>query len=177
MLQAFRGWACEWERVGVSASHARCGHHAWDTLSQLPPEVAVARWDAWIKDYLADRVAGVPRPLSQDEATEAAGWLLHLGDRFPEAAALAVRTPAALGEHSDLLYRLKDADLLTTYPHDVVKLVTQLARHTEPPFWGCSFLADIVDRVRSTVGRTLLTPLVEQALRLGCAGAPGWLES
>jgi hypothetical protein len=24
-------------------------------------EVAVAGWDAWIKDYLADRVGGVPR--------------------------------------------------------------------------------------------------------------------
>lgn len=146
-------------------------------LGQIPPDVAVARWDAWIKDYLADRVAGVPRPLSQDEATEAAGWLLHLGDRFPDAVALAVKTPAALGEHSDVLYRLKDTDLLITYPHDVVKLVTQLARHTEPPFWGCSFLADIVDRVRSTVDRTLLTRLVEQALRLECAGAPGWLDS
>lgn len=146
-------------------------------LRQLPAGVAVAQWDARIKDYVADRVAGVPLPLSQDEATQAAGWLLHLGDRFPEAVALVVKTPARLGEHSDVLYGLKDSDLLTTYPHDVLKLVTHLARHTEPPFWGCRFLAVIVDRLRSRVDRTLLTPLVEEALRLGCASAPGWLEA
>jgi hypothetical protein len=145
-------------------------------LGQLPAEVAISRWDGWIRDYLADRVAGVPRPLSQEEATEAAGWVLHLGDRFHETVALLVKTPAALGEHADLLYRLKDADLLLTYPHDAVKLVTHLARNTEPPFWGCSFLAAIVERVRSSVDQTQITPLVEQATRLDCAGAPGWLD-
>ncbi|HSH60085.1 MAG TPA: SIR2 family protein [Acidimicrobiales bacterium] len=162
--------------VADAASRASFASAIASVLKELPAEVAVARWDAWIKDYLADRVAGVPRPMSREEATEVARWLLHLGDRFPAAVALVAETPAGLGEHSDVLYRLKDADLLTTYPHDVVKLVTQLARHTEPPFWGCSFLGAIVDRVRSSVDQALLTQLVEEALRLGCTGAPGWLE-
>lgn len=162
--------------VADVASRASFASAMESVLGELPPDVAVARWDAWIKDYLADRMAGVPRPLSQGEATEAAAWLLHLDDRFPAAVGLIAETPAGLGEHSDVLYRLKDADLLRRYPHDVVKLVTQLARHTEPTFRGCRFLAAIVDRVRSSVDRALLTPLVEEALRLGCTGAPGWLE-
>lgn len=157
------------------ASRASFASAMETVLGDLPDEVAVARWDAWIRDYLAERVAGVPRPMSADEATEAAGWLLHLGDRFPEAAALVANTPAGLGEHSDLLYRLKDSALVTKYPHDVAKLLAQLARGTEPPFWGCRFLASIVESVRSNVERSLLVPVVEEALRLGCSGAPEWL--
>lgn len=162
--------------VADDASRASFASAMDHLLGQISPELAVARWDAWIRAYLADRLAGVPRPLSRDEATGVARWLLHLGSRFPEAVALLVETPAGLGREFDLLYRVKDADLLTSYPQDVVKLVTHLARHTELPFWGCSFLADIVLTVRSTVDRTLLTPLVEEALRLGCANAPSWLE-
>lgn len=145
-------------------------------LDDIPVEVAVARWDAWIRNYLADRVAGVPRPMSPDEATEAAGWLLHLGNRFPEAVALLATTPAGLSQHSHFLYQLKDSDVVTTYPEQVVKLVTQLLAHTEPPFWGCRFVGSIVERVRPSVQRELLTHLIEEALRLGCAGAPSWLE-
>ena len=83
------------------ASRASFASAMASVLGRAPrPEVAVARWDAWIKDYLADRVAGVPRPLSADEATEAVGWLLDIGDRFPDAVALVAEIPAGLDVHT-----------------------------------------------------------------------------
>ncbi len=147
-----------------------------DVLRETPPDVAVTRWDDWIKDYLSARVSGVPRPISRDEGAEIAGWLLSIGDRFPEGVSLLIQAPAAFGKHHDVLYRLKESDLVTAYPEQVANLITHLARGTVPPFWGGSFLRGIVDRLRPAVGRALLEPLVEQALRLGCASAPTWLD-
>ena len=121
--------------------------------------------------YWNERLRSLPRAIDVDEASEMATWIPSLEASIEPAVALALRSPLGLGSHNELL-RLLDADHFRKAPAAFVRLITHALITVEGPFWGGYQLQRIVGQARALVGPDQLTPLIEQAMRLGYTEAP-----
>lgn len=149
----------------------------WE-LGQLPPGAAEHAWDRWLKDYWRDRVSGVPRQLSLEEASALAGWAIYLDASIPEAVELATARQAQILQHSAILYRLvkERSEVVTQHPAAIGRLLAHLLRHTQGQFeFGkCNQLSKLFPLLRSGAGPDDLASIVNEAFRLGCRGAAEW---
>jgi len=107
------------DRVGF-ASHV--GHY----LRQLQPAAKQELWDVWLYRYWQDRLQAVPVKLEEAEIRAMIEWLPDLGELFPAAVALVVRSPHIHIEHSRILYGLRESDLVTRYPAETAQLLIYL---------------------------------------------------
>lgn len=97
-------------------------------LRQMQPPAKRQLWDSWLRRYWQDRLQGVLATLTEAEIRKMLEWLPHLGDAFPEAASLAVRSPAIPLEHCHLLFDLRDSDLVVQYQIETAELLIYLCR-------------------------------------------------
>jgi hypothetical protein len=97
-------------------------------LRQMQPVAKQHMWDAWLHRYWQDRLQGVLAALDEAEIRRMLEWLPHLGDLFPAAISLAVRSPRIRIEHSHVLFELRESDLVTRYPNETAELLIYLAR-------------------------------------------------
>lgn len=146
---------------------------AW-LLADLPTDVAEAAWSRWMKAYWADRLASVPIAMTDDEASAMAEWVTALDASFAEGVDLAVRHVAGLQEHTSLVHRLPTSELVKKHPFDTARLLAHLLSGTTGPFYDWHSLEQLVPVLRAGVGVDGVKGIVEQALRLGCAGAASW---
>ncbi|MES1168800.1 MAG: hypothetical protein ABUL61_06485, partial [Oleiharenicola lentus] len=51
-------------------------------------------WKTWLKEYLENRVVGIPIALTREEANKVAEWCLNFGTLFPELVAVFLKMPA-----------------------------------------------------------------------------------
>ena len=80
-------------------------------------------WNSWLQLYWKNRLQGVPDALEDDEIRKMLEWLPHLGDAFPDAAALAVEFRAIQIEHSHVVFELGESELVTRFPTETAKLL------------------------------------------------------
>ncbi|MFP5465117.1 MAG: hypothetical protein ACLGHR_10155, partial [Gammaproteobacteria bacterium] len=54
-------------------------------------------------------------------------WLPHLGDAFPDGVDLVVRSPEIRIEHSNVLYELRESELVQRFAVETAELLIYLA--------------------------------------------------
>lgn len=142
-------------------------------LPQLAPEAIEHQWQRWMSRYWRSRLESVPMQLTVDEASAMARWTIYLTDSMAEAARLGTQWPARLSDHSTLLAEVTD-DRVAWAPAELAMLLTHLLQGTQTPFWECHDLERIVGILRRQTNPVDIRPILEEALRLGCARAHEW---
>lgn len=104
--------------------------HLGYSLRQMQQDAKQRLWDGWLHRYWQDRLQGVFASLDEAEIRGMLGWLPHLGNAFPDAAALAVRFPPIRIEHCHVLYELRESELVTRFPAETAELLIYLATCT-----------------------------------------------
>jgi hypothetical protein len=143
-------------------------------LEELPPSEAGRQWTRWISAYWSGRVQSTPLPLTTAEASAMARWLIGLPTVRGDAVSLLVQTPAGLAAHGGFLHRIHDLDLA---PDAAIwaMAITHLLRGTSGPAWAVGhYLKDIVRQLREADPTLDLSPILEEALRLGITEAGEW---
>ena len=110
-------------------------------LRQMQPAAKRQLWDSWLRRYWQDRLQGVLATLTEAEIRQMLEWLPHLGDAFPEAASLAIRSPAIRLEHCHLLFELRESDLVLQYQTEMAELLIHLC------LGGVGYHADYLRKV------------------------------
>ena len=148
------------------------------TLNQADPDVAHAQWDRWILSYWKQRLQGIPRPFSPEEATNMVAWLNHAGNHYEVAVDLAVQSQVSVPQRGGFLYRLTlpENTVIDEHPQALTKLLaTQLKNTTAMGhFDGCTELGQIVPRIAPHAERGDYMLLCEEGARLGCSNAARW---
>jgi hypothetical protein len=125
-------------------------------------------WQRWLKQYWENRLDGVPAILDAHEITRMLEWLLHLPAVFPEAVALAIRTPKVSLPHDSLLYGLRESELVQQYPEAVARLLIHICGPESTA--EASFVKEIADKLdRTKLDPSLNKELNETLARLGYA--------
>lgn len=101
---------------------AQIGHF----LRQIQSEPKHQLWDRWLARYWQNRLHAVPAELEEGETKEMLDWLPDLGDDYADAVTIAVRSPVVVMEHSYLLRKLMDSDLVIRYPVQTSELLIYL---------------------------------------------------
>lgn len=148
-------------------------------LQDMDPKEASAQWSRWIREYWTGRIDSLPRPLTTDEASAMALWVLGLPDDRPAAVELVERTDAGLVKNDRVLMHLTGSrhehQDLTRGPETWLRYLVHLLRGTTDPPWGLDhYLREIVGVLRPVAPPTLLAELIEEAMRLGCTDAGDW---
>lgn len=104
--------------------------HFGDVLRQLPQPAIQQLWDGWLNRYWQDRLQGVLAALDEAEIRAMLDWLPYLGNVFPVAVDLAVRFPLIRIDHSGLLFKLRDSELVTRFPAKTAELLVYLSSCT-----------------------------------------------
>ncbi|MGH3683704.1 MAG: DUF4020 domain-containing protein [Pseudonocardiaceae bacterium] len=144
-------------------------------LDDMPMDAVEHQWQRWMRQYWQDRLGSVPLQLTVDEASAMAAWVVHLTESGStgEGVILATAHPAGLRNHTRILRDLND-DRMHHAPAEFAKLIAHLMRGTQPPFWECHDLANIVPRLRDGAEPTDINIIIEEAIRLGCHNATHW---
>lgn len=119
LLPTFFQHASIGDRIGFAS-------HLGRFLRQMQPAAKQELWSHWLLRYWQDRQQAVPSALDAAEISEMLDWLPHLGDSFPSAVSLAVRSPGIRIQHCDLLFNLRESDLVTRYPAETAELLIYL---------------------------------------------------
>jgi len=96
-------------------------------LRQMQQEAKEQLWKSWLRRYWQDRLQGVLAALDEAEIRKMLNWIPHLGNAFPHAVGLAVRIPAIRIEHTQVLYELRESELVTQFPVETAELLIYLA--------------------------------------------------
>lgn len=148
-------------------------------LRDMEPKEASGQWSRWIREYWTGRIESLPRPLTTDEASAMAMWVLGLPDDRPAAVELVKRIDAGLVKDDRVLMHLsgsrREHEDLTRDPETWARYLVHLLRGTKDPPWGLDhYLREIVVVLRPVVPPPLLAELIEEAMRLGCTDAADW---
>jgi hypothetical protein len=144
---------------------------AW-MLDRLDADARHRQWSRWMRDYWAQRLDSIPLRLTFEEASAMAGWVVSLEDAIDEAVDLAVAAPAGIQQHGNVLHDLSKH--VERAPAAYARLLGHILGGTNPPFWDCHYLQDIVARLRGRADEEAMRRVREQGLRLGCIGAADW---
>lgn len=136
-----------------------------NALLDLDAVAVEAQWQRWLRRYWSDRVAGVPRHLTPEEAGAIAAWALALDKSVAEAVQLAVSVPVRVGPHIDVMRRMTP-ERLARSPGGWTTLLAHLLRGADSSFYDCHRLRRLVSDLRATGAD--VTALLEQGIRLGC---------
>jgi hypothetical protein len=137
-------------------------------------ELAIQRWNSWIKPYWQRRLQSIPTSLAPTEAAAMAAWAPHLGQAFPAAVDLAVQTPATLSPRNLLVHSLMESRAAECYPTQAAQLVTHLLSHSQPAIEPEYQLEEFVRTLQPHLEPTILEALVEAAIRAGYQQAATW---
>jgi len=119
LLPALFQYGSAEDRIGFAS-------HLGYFLRQMQPLAKQQLWDRWLYRYWKARQQAVPAALDEAEIKKMLEWLPDLGNSFPLAVSLAIRSPALRIEYSHLLYELRESDLVTTFPTETAELLIYL---------------------------------------------------
>ncbi|MCZ2849811.1 DUF4020 domain-containing protein [Modestobacter sp. VKM Ac-2978] len=143
-------------------------------LSDLDSEETDQQWTRWLREYWTGRVESIPLPLTVEEASEMAQWVLALPKQRVEAVDLVKRSGARFTQANFLLHRLADEDLAADAA-TWTDFVTHLLRGTPQPSWDINYyLPKIANALKQAEPPQDFSALIEEAMRLGCTDAPDW---
>lgn len=126
-----------------------------------------AMWSTWGEDYWTQRASGIPRPLTDGEATALLTCLPHLVGHLSSAIALALRRPAGVGDHAEALEEFEV--VLNAEPRAASSLLAAMLEDSAKPFFGgCYKLEALAPHLPGDLSGDIRKRIVESAMRLGC---------
>jgi hypothetical protein len=167
------GWASTFTTTVDTSVRAEWIDQVTWFLGQMPPDAVEHQWQRWMHQYWRDRIASIPTQLTIEEASAMTQWVPYLTNSMTDAAITAMEHPARLRGHSMLLAELTN-DRIDRAPAELATLIAHLLRGTNPPFWDCHHLRDVIRMLRDQGNQIDVTPILEQAVRLNCGDAPTW---
>ena len=90
-------------------------------LKELKPEEQKGKWVLWIKEYLENRLDGIPSGFTYGETRYLVEWCLYLGDLFPDMLELLERMPLKQVFAYSLTKDMLDSLLLDRYPEEACR--------------------------------------------------------
>lgn len=106
----------------------RFAGHISILLRQMEPDSRQRLCHSWLLRYWKERQQSLPVVLNEAEIRHMLDWLPCLGESYPEAVSLAIRSPKIKIEHSRLLYDLQESDLVTSHPTWTAELLIYLSK-------------------------------------------------
>jgi hypothetical protein len=108
-------------------------HGMGNFLKEMKPEEQKGKWDLWIKEYLDNRLNGIPSEFVLEETRYIAAWCLYLGDLFPESVKLLekmhLKKVFAYNHTKEILH----SPLLDKYPEEACKFCVIVMRAEDFP--------------------------------------------
>jgi hypothetical protein len=163
------GWARTFTRTADTETRTVWLERVGWLLAEMDADAVEHQWTRWMRQYWTDRLSSTPMALTDDEASAMAAWAVYLTDSVEEAVTLAQQHAAHILPHSRFLDDLPER--VGRAPTHFAALVVHLLRNTQPPFHDAYQLQDVVQALRHAVD---VTPIIEQAVRVGRSDAPSW---
>lgn len=163
------GWARTLTLTVDAAARTAWLKQIGQLLSELDADAVEQQWTRWLRTYWADRLDSRPIALTNEEASAMAIWAVYLTDSIDDGIELARQHDAHIPPHSRFLNVL--AKRIPQAPHQLSALLVHLLRGTKPPFHDAYQLEKLVRELKPYVD---VTPVIEQAIRLGRHDAPNW---
>jgi len=130
-------------------------------------------WSHWLRDHLAERLAGVPRTAEPEELARWADVVPYVGERIPEAAHLLAGRGIGFGVGH--FSRELPNDSLSLYGDILVEHFSERVRNTDATNPMITYsVCELIDFVRSSVGEESARPLLDSARDSGFDVAVGW---
>ena len=170
-------WLAEYSANGTAATAASFISATAEALRDADAGTRTAEWHRWMHTHWQQRLSGIPRKLTREEASTLVDWALLLDDDFPTAVDLVVQSPASLqGSRmlSQLMFETRSGAgrlvrLLDLYPDATVRLIAHLLKHTDQEAaqnWQLGIIP-LINELEPRATGTTFQPLREQVLRLG----------
>jgi hypothetical protein len=143
-------------------------------LREMKATAKEAIWQEWMSAYWQDRIEGIPKPMSSEEAGEMAEWSAHLEPVFSQAVAKICSSVRPQLQHSFIYRELKESDLLNTQAGSVAELVAFLLQSESGPMYDLEVIGEMFRILLSQgAARKDLLTICEELARLGYPGAAG----
>jgi hypothetical protein len=126
-----------------------------DFLKNITDEKRRKTWDEWLREYVDQRLIGIPVALSEGECGAMFNWCLHLGDAFPEMVERIEKMK--LSKIRNLIYLLVknilESPLLGKFPIFACRIVNFSFQHDQYHHFG-SELKTLSQRFSELIPKT-----------------------
>lgn len=125
-------------------------------LRRMQPPAINQLWNSWLRRYWEGRLQGILAPLDEMEIGKMLGWLPYLGDAFPNAVALILRSPVSRIEPSHIFHALRSSELAILFPTQTAELLIYLAQcANRPQLRSLSIIEARLPQIRADIRRNL----------------------
>lgn len=140
-------------------------------LRKMSPEEVEKQWRRWIHGYWQNRVYGIPRTLTEAEASALTEWAVYLTESLEEGVGLACQHPAGFHGHRSALRDIEGRiteNNAALYLRLIIHLLSNTPTDPMWPLWG---LNNLVGALKFHATPEQLHTLSEEGIRLGLSGA------
>lgn len=136
-------------------------------LKELKPEEQKEKWIEWIKEYLENRLNGIPSEFTVEETKNMTEWCLYLDDLFPESVnfleKMHLEQVSAYGPSKDIL----NSPLLEKYPEESCRFCVIVMRAEDFPYLH-KYLLELLSKFEQLInGSVWLTKFKEELYKRG----------
>ena len=129
-------WITEFFRHADEKAKGQFADAIEQRLSNLDETSQQEWWNAWLREYWANRLQGVPSPLNDAEIAGMLDWVLYLPSVLPEVVDLAVQMRTVPLSRLWASYVLRESNLIERYPNELATFLVHLGKcDTQPWFW------------------------------------------
>lgn len=132
-------------------------------------------WDEWLGTFIDLLGSGRAVRVNPSDWCECGALVVSMDERFPAAVQTFVKYPARLGQHSHVLYRLKQSNHPEQHPEACIALLLHLLQDVAQLSWHGHFLGELALRLRASARVERFRELVEAALKANVSAAASWL--
>jgi hypothetical protein len=136
-------------------------------LKELKPEEQKGKWVLWIKEYMENRLDGIPSGFTYGETRYLVEWCLCLGDLFPEMLELLERMPLKQVFAYSLTKDMLDSPLLDKYPEEACRFCVIVMKAEDFPSLYDHLLELLTKFERLINGSNWLAKFKEELYRRG----------
>ncbi len=148
-------------------------HEISTFIQQLDENAVILLWEEWLREYWANRIDGIPVPITSKEVSSMVDWILPLSPVYGEIVDLICGSPAPDLTHTFLFKNLEKENLCSRHPEPTAKLLLFLLPSLGYAAWHCSELESLIRTVIESgdVQKSILIELCNELARLNCDGA------
>jgi hypothetical protein len=166
------GWITNFLKSGETKDRVSFASAVETDLASVGENEKKKLWDRWLNRYWADRITGIPVPITVEEQKYMILWSVELEPVFDQVIEKICSSQAPNLTHTHFYHLLDERQFASKHPAAISKLLIHLLQGATEPFWYCKELGDIVQSLlRTSQQRSDLILICNQLARLGCASA------
>lgn|GEM_PF-4925091 len=136
-------------------------------LKELKPEEQKEKWILWIKEYIENRLNGIPSHFSYKETRNFAEWCLYLDDLFPELVELLAKMSLEKVFAYSHTKNMLDNPLLDKYPVEACRFCVIVMKAEDFPYLHGHLLELLTKFERLISGSNWLVKFKEELYKRG----------